>query len=267
MKTVLILSSQVSASHVGGGAAQFCLRSLGIETVLLPTTLFGRHPGWGSPGGTVTPTATLRSMWDGIRDQTLHFDAILTGYMGEVGHIQFAQDTITELRTRNENLLVVVDPVMGDAPKHGHNGLYIPKDRADLICQNLVPLADLITPNLWENEYIKTQNLTLAPKAKLVTSALNPKGEIGAKYQDKQGAWQIHHRRFEQTPHGSGDCLAALFLGHLLHEQTPPQALEKALSSVFGLLEMAQTRKMTELPLIKCADALTSPSTFKSTRA
>jgi pyridoxine kinase len=55
MPLVLILSSHVAASPVGGGAQAAALARLGIETALVPTVLFGRHPGLGPPGGGPVP--------------------------------------------------------------------------------------------------------------------------------------------------------------------------------------------------------------------
>ena len=51
MPLALILSSLVAASRVGGGVSERVLNAAKIDTMLVPTVLFGRHPGWGAPGG------------------------------------------------------------------------------------------------------------------------------------------------------------------------------------------------------------------------
>ena len=51
MHTALILSSYVAASRVGGMAQALALAALGIDPVVVPSVLFGRHPGRGAPGG------------------------------------------------------------------------------------------------------------------------------------------------------------------------------------------------------------------------
>ena len=83
----LILSSTVASSRVGASAASFCLQRLGIETIVLPTTLMGRHPGWGNPGGGATDAAVLRDIWKAVTAQEIKFDAVLTGYMLSLIHI------------------------------------------------------------------------------------------------------------------------------------------------------------------------------------
>lgn len=181
MKTVLIISSFVSASHVGAGNSAFCLQRLGCETAILPTTLFGRHPGWGPPGGTRTPTDLLRSIWDGINAQNLKIDAVMTGYMGQVEHISLACEIIKTLRLKNPSLEVYVDPVMGDGPSHSQNlyalesgRLYIQEAVATALIQELLPLASFTTPNVWELCYIKNHTVSALEITNHSTSGHGP---------------------------------------------------------------------------------------------
>ena len=239
----LILSSTVASSRVGASAASFCLQRLGIETVVLPTTILGRHPGWGPPGGGAVKTDILRDVWEGIKAQDIHFDAVLTGYMGETGHIQLGVDIIDHVRFRNPKALIAVDPVMGD-----HGRLYIPGERAETLIQDLVPKADFITPNLWELEYIKTRSANYP--ACLITSV--PDGDkIGAVWQCGEARWQVSHAKFESVPHGGGDSLAALFLGQRLLGEPAEFALAKSVSSVFEIMRAANRLDLGELPLVR----------------
>ena len=59
MPLALILSSHVAASRVGGSAQALALAPFGIDPVVVPTVLFGRHPGWGAPGGAAVGVAPL----------------------------------------------------------------------------------------------------------------------------------------------------------------------------------------------------------------
>lgn len=239
----LILSSTVASSHVGASAASFCLQRLGVETVVLPTTLMGRHPGWGKPGGGAVETSLLRDIWAGIKAQDIKFDAVLTGYMGQSEHIQLGLEIIQHVRATNPDAIIAVDPVMGD-----HGRLYIPEDRAELIIQHLIPEADFITPNLWELGYIQDRLATLP--ARLVTSVPD-KDNIGATWQDRQEHWQVSHAKFETVPHGGGDSLAALFLGRRLLGEPPKLALAKSVASVFEIMRAANALDSGELPLIR----------------
>ena len=128
MKTALVLSSLVAASRVGATSSAFCLRRLGIEAIVLPTTALGRHPGWGQPGGKALDTSHLSAMWSAIKQQKIQIDAIMTGYLASDSQINLALDIIKDVKALNSKVLIIVDPVMGD---HGH--LYIPEQRADCL--------------------------------------------------------------------------------------------------------------------------------------
>lgn len=240
---VLILSSTVASSRVGASAASFCLQRLGIETVVLPTTLMGRHPGWGPPGGGATPPKMLQDMWSGVTAQNIKFDAVLTGYMGDVAHIDLGVKLIRHIKTHNPNALIAVDPVMGD-----HGQLYIPENRAIAILEGLLPMADFITPNLWEFDFISSQTSDLPDR--LITSVLDGEN-IGAVWQDSDKRYQVSHAKFETVPHGGGDSLAALFLGRRLLGESPDIALAKSVASVFEIMRAADALDAGELPLVR----------------
>ena len=255
---VLILSSTVASSRVGASAASFSLQRLGIETIVLPTTLMGRHPGWGSPGGSSVTTETLRDVWAGVKAQDILFDAVLTGYMGEDAHIQLGVDIINYVKSTNPKALIAVDPVMGD-----HGSLYIPETRATAIIQHLIPATDFITPNVWELEFIQKYLSQLPPR--LVTSVPD-NANIGAVWQGATRRWQVSHKKFDTVPHGGGDSLAALFLGRRLMGEPAETALAKSVSSVFEIMRAANTLDSGELPLVRMQafinDAI--PLDFKS---
>ena len=83
MARVLILSSYVAASRVGGGAQALALARLGIEPILVPTVLFGRHPGHGPPGGAAIEPEVFEAMLGGVEAQGLFgggLDAAITGH-------------------------------------------------------------------------------------------------------------------------------------------------------------------------------------------
>ena len=239
----LILSSTVASSRVGASAASFCLQRLGVETVVLPTTLMGRHPGWGKPGGGATEAAVLRDIWSGVAAQNIKFDAVLTGYMGETAHIDLGVEIIDHVKAVNPDAIIAVDPVMGD-----HGVLYIPERRAAAIIRHLVPKADFITPNMWELSFIKAKGTRLPDR--LITSVPNGE-EIGAVWQGQIERWQVSHAKFESVPHGGGDSLAAIFLGRLLLGETPASALAKSVAAVFELMRAADALDAGELPLVR----------------
>lgn len=268
MKTVLIISSFVSASCVGATASAFCLRRLGVNVVILPTTLMGRHPGWGEPGGKATAAGDLWAMWDAIKQQDIEFHAVLCGYMGALAHVDLCWDIIQHVKNKNTKAHILIDPVMGD-----HGKLYISADIAEGIKTKLIPLADTVTPNLWELSFLtQTENATLpeqlkaaqrmAPQA-LITS-VGDFIDIGAALVDSKGASQVSHKRYESVPHGGGDALAATFLAHLLSGLSGVKAMESSVASIFSIMSTANALDAGELPLIREQDALVNAKPLRS---
>ena len=263
MARILLISSLTAASHVGATVSAFVMRRLGVDVAVLPTTLFGRHPGWGAPGGGVTPPKTLRGMWDGVRAQVDQrgrgFDAVMTGYMGHLDHVALAADIIDALKPPH----VLVDPVMGDAGEAG-GGLYVPEARAEAICDRLVPRAHILTPNHWEWRYITgaTDEPASAPpralagvRETLVTS-VEDGARIGAMLFENGITRRVMHERFDDMPHGGGDALAADYLAHRVLGADPAQSLGTAVSSVFAMMRAAEAMDAGELPFVRAQSTL-----------
>lgn len=242
------------------------MRRLGVDVAVLPTTLFGRHPGWGAPGGMVTPAETLRSMWDGLRAQLdaggRPFDAVMTGYMGDEAHITLAAEAIDLLKPAH----ILVDPVMGDwnkdAPETGR--LYIPKDRAEALCDQLVPRAHIVTPNSWEWRYL-TGSLEqprqalprpLAGMRETLVTSVESEDQIGAMLFAGEDTHRILHDYYPNMPHGGGDALAADYLAQRLLGKTPKDAFGSAVSSVFAMMCAAEAMDAGELPFVRAQDTL-----------
>ena len=266
--TALVISSFVSASRVGATASAFCLRRLGVETLVLPTVLLGRHPGWGQPGGGPVDIAQLEAMWDGIKAQELHMDAVLTGYMASPAQAKLAASIIKDVKHKNPSAKILIDPVMGD-----HGRLYIDEATAHAILEHLLPLADICTPNLWELGYLTGQDIQDVESAVSAASSLPcdilitsvPFGpDIGVVYHSGDGASAaVSHARFVDVPHGGGDALAGTFLAHRLKGRTPRESLSRAVASIFTIISHAAKTDAGEMPLIREQDALITAASLK----
>lgn len=260
MKTALVISSYVAASHVGATASAFCLRRLGIEAIIIPTTVLGRHPGWGAPGGKALEADHLRNMWNAIKAQNIKIDAVMTGYLAQEEHVDIAAEIIADVKAANPEAIILVDPVMGD-----HGKLYIPEGRARAIISKLLPIADVVTPNVWELSFITgapaqrlddiVDTAAALSRACLVTSVPH-NAAIGAAFIDGPARYFVHHQAFASVPHGGGDSLAGTFLAHLLEGDLRRDALAKSVASIFAILSAAIDSDMGELPLIREQDAL-----------
>jgi pyridoxine kinase len=265
MAVVLIIGSHVASSRVGGTLVNLALAlsPFEIEPVHVPTTLMGRHPGWGAPGGGAVPDALFSGMLEGIAANGLFagIDAVLTNYFATSAQIEIAARAIDAIKAANPRAIVLVDPVMGDMPA----GLYINKDNAAALGEHLVPRADFLTPNLWELGYmtgLPVQTLsqisyaaqTLA-RPTLVTSVSTDKG-IGAMLVDGSESWLGLHHEVKAAPKGTGDLVAALFLGHVLNGEIPRLAMGRAMAGISLLVQASADWVTSDLPIVgKVQDA------------
>lgn len=253
MALALIISSHVAGSRVGGSAQALALAPFGIDTVEVPTVLFGRHPGWGAPGGGPVPVETFEGMLEGVCDNGLFdlADLVLTGYFASAEQVVIA----AEAARACPNAVIIVDPIMGDAGK----GLYVPEEVADAIEHELAPLAHLIAPNAWEAERLTGLRIGGPPAAveaarrlerPALISSVPCGGEIGVVYADPRGAWLAAHRRLAQAPNGAGDLLTALFAALLLEDIPPEERLRRTVGGVALAVEAADEWQAPELPIV-----------------
>src|ERR1700761_242073 len=97
MARVLILSSYVAASRVGGGAQALALARLGVEPLLGPAVLFGRHPGHGPRGGEGVEREVFEAVLGGVEAQGLFggLDAAITGHFSSAEQVAIAAEALT----------------------------------------------------------------------------------------------------------------------------------------------------------------------------
>lgn len=249
MARILIISSLVADGSVGGGLSQFVLQRLGHRVALLPTILLSNSPDQPDKAGQTIAVELLDRMTGAYEAaKQLSFDAALIGYLPSSEHVAFALRLVGKLRTLNPDLLLCVDPVMGDDP----GGLYVKEETACAIRDDLAPRADILTPNLFELTWLAKRSLPhqdeidraaaqLQARIVLVTSAAKNAGTIASRLIDKDSGSSVETLRFAQAPHGAGDMVCAAFLGHALNGVSNCEAFAKAIAGVCKTIEASQS--------------------------
>lgn len=269
MPLVLVISSYVAASRVGGGIAPYVLGPLKVDPVHVPTTLFGRHPGWGKPGGEVVAADTMQDMLDGVAANGLFelTDAVLTGYFATPDQVDVAAraiDAVRSARGAGREPFVMVDPVMGDADK----GLFVREETARAQAETLVPRADLVACNHWEFQRLAG----IAPKLEDVIEAAQESGRnwlvSSIPFRNRianvlAGPAETYAAASDAIdgpiPKGTGDLFHLSFLGHRVNGADAKQSLHRAIWTVETVIRMAQMWKAPELPLAACSPFLADP--------
>jgi pyridoxine kinase len=263
MPLALILSSHVSASRVGGQAQALALSPFGVDPVLVPTVLFGRHPGWGPPGGAPVDAVTFGGVLEGIEANGLFglTDLILSGYYASPEQVAAAARAIDAVRAAprgraySSKATVIVDPTIGDAGK----GLYVSQAVADAIQAHLLPRADIIRCNASELGHITGQGAgdpgaavraARALNRPAVVSSIDCGEDIGVICVDQGEAWLAAHPRAATAPKGTGDLLTALLGAALIEGLTLFDATARAVGGVAETVLAAQAWTSPELPIV-----------------
>jgi pyridoxine kinase len=74
-----------------------------------------------------------------------------------------------------------------------------------------------------------------------------------------EGAWIARHPELSNPPHGTGDMLAALLLGHTILGKRAHDALRLAISTVWSIIAASADRTDGELALVDARDNVTAP--------
>ena len=276
----LSLQSHVAYGYVGNRAATFPLQRLGHEVWAVNTVEFSNHTGYGAWRGRTAPADQVAEIVQGIEALGLlqRCDALLTGYVGDAALADVVLDTARRVRAANPKAIWCCDPVLGDID----TGIYVKPGIDTFFRERALPAADLVTPNHFELEHltgrtVSTMNEALAaarsllggsgptgPKLALITSlrrkdAAADQIEMVAVTPD--AAWRIATPLigFEIAPNGTGDAVAALFTAHWLAGGDVAEALGRAASSIFAVLQVTHDLGERELQLVAGPDQLVSP--------
>lgn len=272
--TVISIQSQVAYGHVGNSAATFPLQMHGIDVIAVPTTLLSNRPGYPTLRGRVLEAQLVADLLLGIEERGAAKTAkvILSGYLGSAEIAAVVADFVERARVRNPALRYCCDPVLGDRDR----GLFVQADIPPLVRERLCSLADIVTPNHFEFEWLcgaeaRTVDQVIAqaqalmargPSTVVVTSAEltdTPDGEIETLAIERSNAWRVRTPKLPISPSGTGDLFAALLVSARVREMNTPEALGHAASAIFAVLERTASRGTEEMRIVESAEWLVHP--------
>jgi pyridoxine kinase len=272
---ILSIQSHVAYGHVGNAAAVFALQRLGVEMWPIHTVQFSNHTGYGSWRGRAFDAGAIRELMQGIgeRDVLGQCDGVLSGYLGSAEIGAAVLDAVAQVKTENPQARYCCDPVIGDVGR----GVFVQPGVAEFMRSRAVPLADIVTPNHFELDYLTgrtTASLAdalsavevlraLGPRVVLVTSlATNetPADAIDLIACDEAGRFRLRTPQLPVSVNGAGDAIAALFFAHWLQTGSAAEALSRAVSAVFGILRRTSEAGSREILLVEAQDELVKPS-------
>lgn len=263
---VVSIQSQVIYGRVGNNVAVPTLRQHGLAVAAVPTVLLSNNPQYPTVHGGAVPADWLAGFLEdlGRRGALDKVRAVLIGYLGNAEQAAVIARWLRELLHRLPDILVIVDPVIGDLDV----GLYVDPDLVQAYHRTLLPLATGLTPNGYELSLLtglpadteeaassaarsllqeRTQWLIATSAAPLSWQA----GQINLLLTRRETPAHnlLSHPRVDSAAKGTGDLFAATLLARLLLGADLHTAVHTASASVLHQLELTRRANSQELIL------------------
>jgi hydroxymethylpyrimidine/phosphomethylpyrimidine kinase len=248
----------IAGSDSGGGAGiQADLKTfaaLGVHGTSAITALTAQNT-QGVATVHAVPVKHLAAELDAVFDD---FDiaAVKTGMLGDARTVRCVARELGHRRPR----WLVVDPVMIATS----GARLLDKNAVRVLIDELIPLADVLTPNLPEAEALTGIAVRNARDGERVAAKLRAFGaqavllkgghgrgrDVIDRWFDARGSFEVRNRRSPFDAHGTGCTLSAALAAELAKGRTPRTAARRAIAFVQRALQHAYTPGMTPLRVL-----------------
>jgi pyridoxine kinase len=271
---ILSIQSHVAYGHVGNSAAVFPLQRIGVEVWPVHTVQFSNHTGYGAWRGRAFSGEAIRAVVEGIDERGVlgECDGVISGYLGSADIGEAVVDTVGRVKGANPAARYCCDPVIGDVGR----GVFVRRGVPELIRERALPIADFVTPNQFELDFLTARTTAtlaealaavdalhaLGPRVVLVTSLRlddTPADALDLVASDGIDRYRLRTPLLPLTINGAGDVIAALFFAHHLSTGSAAEALSLAASSLFGVLSRTAEQGSREMLLVEAQQEFVTP--------
>uniref|UniRef100_A0A1I7VMW4 Pyridoxal kinase n=1 Tax=Loa loa TaxID=7209 RepID=A0A1I7VMW4_LOALO len=145
-RRILSIQSHVVHGYVGNKCSVFPMQLHGYEVDPINSVQFSNHSAYKLMKGQTLDGVQLNDIYEGLKMNGVNnYSHILAGYCRNSSFLQGVINIVKDLKHKNPDILFYCDPVLGD---NGH--YYVPKELMPIYRNTVIPLADLITPNVFE---------------------------------------------------------------------------------------------------------------------
>ena len=282
---VLSIQSHVVYGHAGNSGAVFPLQRLGREVWAINTVEFSNDTGYKAWRGEALSPSLVEDLVLGLEERGVlkNCEAVLSGYLGDPATGRAIINAVKKVRFHAPKAIYCCDPVMGDAGL----GFYVKPEIPGIFKNEVIPLADIITPNQFElcaltgRGTLAPDKITMedvldavkslhaaGPGIILVTSLKikepqkrpDDPPEVGMLVSDGKDVYRISTPELifdnSDSMAGSGDLTAAVFLSRYLETRDLKLSLELTAASVYGIMKATHSAGSPELLIIAAQEQL-----------
>ncbi|MDY0872258.1 pyridoxal kinase [Dongia rigui] len=271
---ILSIQSEVVYGHVGHQASRFILERMGHPVWAAPTVLFSNHLAHKTVTGRVLEAAQVRELIDGVRKLGVlgKANAVLTGYLGAPETAALVAEVVAEVKALNPRAIYIFDPVIGD-----QGAMYVKPELALALSTILVPIADVLSPNVYELGHLTGLEVNSRAQAVDALHALAKRTKaraiIGTGIPDPDHPEELAvialarqspgdsgtismavTRRLPLFASGTGDAFAALFTARYLRDQDLKAAIDAAVLGMSYIVTETAATNSDELKIIETQD-------------
>jgi len=248
----------IAGSDSGGGAGiQADLKTfaaLGVHGTSAITALTAQNT-QGVTAVHPVPAKHLRAELTAVFDD-FAIAAVKTGMLGDARTVRCVARELARRKPR----WLIVDPVMIATS----GARLLDKNAVKALIENLIPLADVLTPNLPEAEALTSMAirnprdgeraamtlLGFGAKAVLLKGGHGRGREVIDRWFDARGSFEVRNHKLPFEAHGTGCTLSAAMAAELAKGRAPRAAAGHAIAFVQRALKNAYTPGMTRLRVL-----------------
>lgn len=251
-KTAAVINDMSGLGRCSLTAAIPIISACNIRCCPVPTAILSNQTGYDS-FYSVDFTQHMERYIDEWKKLDLHFDSILSGYLGNVKQVDIVRSFFEFYKEKNTT--IIVDPVMGG------NGELYPVFTEKMVgeMKKLIAMANIITPNIteaclltgmeykngsWNDDDLRPIARALADMGpeKIIITGIDyylDKGSISNYCLDvATGVGHIQsHKKFGEKRSGTGDILASLITAYAAYDIEFTESIDAATDFIMEALE------------------------------